>query len=231
MQDGGKKDASYIASLFAAEVIKFDPQSSFTDVFFFDGASNVQKAGQILMAKFPRTFCFHGGEHVVSLFFSSIAKIRPIKLLILKTCRLYNVLGSGANHAIHAQFIAQSALANKGKQIDLLHGAGTRFASWFYAMMRLLCLKEPLKSTIHQQKFRDICLNASARAAVKDIGDEKLWKCMYILLCSAYPAFRALCYCDSSKPSMDKIFFLPHRTTKQLKCQKRAWMMRVSLEV
>jgi hypothetical protein len=69
MQDGGKKDASYIASLIAAEVIKMDLQSSFTDVFFFDGASKVQKAGQILMAKFLRTFCFHGGEHVVSLFF------------------------------------------------------------------------------------------------------------------------------------------------------------------
>ncbi len=56
MQDGGKKDASYIASLFSNEVIRFDPQSSFTDVFFFDRASNVQKAGQILMAKFPHTF-------------------------------------------------------------------------------------------------------------------------------------------------------------------------------
>jgi hypothetical protein len=38
-------------------------------VFYFDGASNVQKVGQILMAKFLLTFCFHGGEHVVSLSF------------------------------------------------------------------------------------------------------------------------------------------------------------------
>ena len=53
MQDGGKKDASYIARMFEEEVNKFDPTRSFTDVFFFDGASNVQKAGQILMAKFP----------------------------------------------------------------------------------------------------------------------------------------------------------------------------------
>ena len=191
----------------------------------------MQKAGQILMAKFSCTFCFHGGEHVKPLFFSSIAKIRPIKLLILKTCRLYNVFGSGANHAIHAQFIAQSALANKGKQVGLLRGAGTRFASWFYAMMHLLHLKEPLKSTIHQQKFHDICLNASARAAVKDIGDEKLWKCMYILLCSVYPALRALCYCDSSKLSWIRFSFYHTGQRKQLKCQKRAWMMRVSLEV
>jgi len=110
MQDGGKKDASYIARLFEEEVIKFDPKRSCTDVFFFDGASNVQKAGQVLMAKFPRTFCFHGGEHVVSLFISSHAKIAPIKVLILKTCRFYNVFGSGANHSTHAQFMAQSAM-------------------------------------------------------------------------------------------------------------------------
>ena len=220
MQDGGKKDASYIARLFEEEVNKFDPKRSCTDVFFFDGASNVQKAGQVLMAKFPRTFCFHGGEHVVSLFFSSIAKIAPIKVLILKTCRFYNVFGSGANHAIHAQFMAQSAMANKGKKVGLLRGAGTRFATWFYAMMRLLRLKEALKFTIHQQKFRDLTLNASARAVVKDIGDDKMWKSMYILLRSIFPALRALRYCDTSKPSMDKIFFLCHRTTKAIEQSK-----------
>jgi hypothetical protein len=220
MQDGGKKDASYIARLFEEEVYKFDPTGTFTDVFFFDGASNVQKAGQILMAKFPRTFCFHGGEHVVSLFFSSIAKIGPIKVLILKTCRFYNVFGSGANHAIHAQFMAQSAMANKGKTVGLLRGAGTRFASWFYAMLRLLRLKEPLMYTIHQQKFRDLTLNPSARAAVKDIGDEKMWKSMYTLLRAIFPALRALRYCDASKPSMDKIFFLSHRTTQAIEQSK-----------
>ena len=53
---------------------------TFTDLFFFDGASNVQKAGQVLMAMFPRTFCFHGGEHVVSLFFTDIARIEPVKV-------------------------------------------------------------------------------------------------------------------------------------------------------
>ena len=80
MEEGGKKDAVYVASLFEEKVAEFDPTNQFTDVFFFDGASNVQKAGDILMAKFPCSFCFHGGEHVVSLFFSSIAKIKPIKV-------------------------------------------------------------------------------------------------------------------------------------------------------
>ena len=59
-------------------MVEYDPTNMLTDVFFFDGASNVQKAGDVLMAKFPHTFCFHGGEQVVSLFFASLGKIEPI---------------------------------------------------------------------------------------------------------------------------------------------------------
>ena len=80
MQDGGKKDAAYIASLFEAKVKEYDPSNTNTDVFFFDGASNVQKAGEVLMAQFPHASCFHGGEHVVSLFFSSIGKVPQIRV-------------------------------------------------------------------------------------------------------------------------------------------------------
>ena len=81
MEAGGKKDATFIAELFDLKVLEYDPQLLCADVFYFDGASNVQKAGEILMAKFPRSFCFHGGEHVVSVFFSSIAKIKPVKVV------------------------------------------------------------------------------------------------------------------------------------------------------
>jgi hypothetical protein len=92
----------------------------------------------------------------VLLFFSSIAKIKPVKVhhagipcicclsmfniiltlcicpvLILKMCRMYNVFGSGASHAIYAQFMAQSALANRGQKVCLIRGAGTRMAYGF----------------------------------------------------------------------------------------------------
>jgi hypothetical protein len=61
-------------------ILEYDSQLLCTDVFYFDGASNVQKAGEILMAKFLCSFCFHGGEHVVSLFFLSSAKRKPVKV-------------------------------------------------------------------------------------------------------------------------------------------------------
>ena len=80
MAAGGKKDATYIAEIFEDKVEEYDPNHTLTDLFFFDGASNVQKAGEVLMAKYPRTFCCHGGEHVVALFFTSLSKIKPIKV-------------------------------------------------------------------------------------------------------------------------------------------------------
>jgi len=126
------------------------------------------------------------------------------------------VFGSGANHAIYAQFMAQSSLSNRGKKVGLLRGAGTRMAMWFYAMIRLLRLENPLKATVHQEKFRSLPLNESARMAVLDIQEAKFWKCLYILLRSVFPALKLLRYCDANKPSMDKIFFLSHRTTQAI---------------
>jgi hypothetical protein len=58
MAEGGKKDASYIADLFEEKVMEYDPTKICTDVFYFDGASNVQKAGEVLMARFPAHFVF-----------------------------------------------------------------------------------------------------------------------------------------------------------------------------
>jgi hypothetical protein len=76
MQEGGKKDALYVAGFFEDKVKEYDTNNTLTNVFFFDGALNVQKAGEILAAKFYHLFCFHfhGGEHVVLIFFSSISK-------------------------------------------------------------------------------------------------------------------------------------------------------------
>jgi hypothetical protein len=68
-------------------VCSFDPTKEMTDVFYFDGASNVQKAGQVLEVIFPRTYCFHGGKHVVSLFFDDLAKLAPIKVSTNWKCK------------------------------------------------------------------------------------------------------------------------------------------------
>ncbi len=56
MSKGGTKDAQGIEQIFKDKVAEFDPTSTCTDEFFFDGASNVQKAGEILCATILRHF-------------------------------------------------------------------------------------------------------------------------------------------------------------------------------
>jgi hypothetical protein len=114
--------------------------------------------------------------------------------------------------------MAQSAMVNKGCLVNLLRGAGTQMALRFYAMVCLLRFRQPLAATLHQQRFVDLTLIDSVRGAVHDIKDDKFWKCVYLLVCAVFPALRLLCYCNKIKPpAMDKIFFLSHRTTLNLK--------------
>ena len=125
---------------------------------------------------------------------------------------MYNVFGSGATHAAHAQFIAQSATFNKGRRVGLLRGASTRFATWFYAMMRLLRQKDVLRSTIHTQKFLDLPKNETMRQAVIDITSDIFFKALFVLLRAVFPALRALRFTDSNIPMMDKIYYFTLRT-------------------
>ncbi len=62
MSESGKKDATYISEIFQERVNEFDTNGQNTNIFFFDGAANVQKAGQILCQTFPQPYCFHGQE-------------------------------------------------------------------------------------------------------------------------------------------------------------------------
>ena len=80
MAAGEKKDASYIASIVEKHAEHLDPSKQVLDLIFFDGASNVQKAGQIIEAKYPRATCLHGIEHKVSLFFSDLASVTVVKV-------------------------------------------------------------------------------------------------------------------------------------------------------
>ena len=57
-----------------------DTMKTVFDVFAVDGASNMQKAGRIIQAAYPRATVIHGVEHVLSLVFEDIAKIPAVKV-------------------------------------------------------------------------------------------------------------------------------------------------------
>ena len=84
---GGKKDAEYIARQFLPHMEAMDAMKDRIDLFIVDGASNVQKAGQVVEVVFPRASVLHGAEHCLSLFFTDVAKIPSIKVSrYLLTC-------------------------------------------------------------------------------------------------------------------------------------------------
>ena len=148
--DGGKKDASFIASLFDPWVVKLDPLSTRVDSVFFDGASNVQKAGRILEAKYPRIHVQTCAAHAVSLFFSDLFKdMWQFRLLLVNYRQLYRIFGSWSMHSPFALFMHQSKQFNHGRRLGLIRAAGTQMAGHAYAQLRMLRLKAPLLATIN----------------------------------------------------------------------------------
>ncbi len=90
----------------------------------------------------------------------------------------------------------------------LLHGAGTRFATCFYTVHRALPMKPAQKATNNNPSFASLSKNDHVAAAVYDIKDEVFWKAIHCHLYDVFPALKALRYCDSNIPAMDKILVL-----------------------
>jgi len=113
MEVGGKKDARYFASLFRVHIDEFESEYPNTvDYCTFDGAANVQKAGEVLQAHYPRIVCTHGAEHVISLFFQDCFHT-PVLQTLSKICKkAYAVFGSGSMHGPYAIFQKISKMHN-----------------------------------------------------------------------------------------------------------------------
>ena len=76
------KDAAFIANLFTPHIIEMEKNApKCTDLVIFDGASNVQKAGGLIEAKFPHMLVMHGADHVISHFYQDIFKLRQFEML------------------------------------------------------------------------------------------------------------------------------------------------------
>ena len=131
-----------------------------------------------------------------------------MQVLILKICRLYNVFGCVSSHGIYAIFIAQTTKASGGRAIGLLRGAGTRFATWFYAIHCALRLEGAILATVHDPHFAKLDIvntNNRVMLAVHDVKSKSFWRAVYILLRCVFSALRLLRYSDSNIPARDKL--------------------------
>jgi hypothetical protein len=154
LQANGRKDAAYISELFVPHIVEMEKTSpKCTDLVIFDGASNVQKAGQLLEAKFPNISVMHGAEHVISLFYNDVFRLKEFDMLKNINRLIYRYFGSGSMHSPYAIFSKHSQDHNSGKCIGLIRAADTRMGGHVISIMRTLRLKDPLISTISSAAF------------------------------------------------------------------------------
>ena len=103
MSEGGKKDARYIAEIFDEMVERIDPgkKLGLVDAFVMDGASNVQKAAEILAISHPGSIVLHGGEHIIALAFSDFSKMGPIKVCVSCVIPFYSAYINTTIYAVY----------------------------------------------------------------------------------------------------------------------------------
>ncbi len=92
-----------------------------------------------------------------------------------------------------------------------MRGAGTRFATCFFAIHRFLRQKQALYATVHSSAFQTLAHNARVALAVKNIENSQFWRALYRLMSAVFPALCAMRYCDANVPVMDKIYYLVKR--------------------
>ena len=108
LADGGTKNATFICNILLDHFKIIDPHKSIIDVIMFDGASNVQLAGELFKICYPKITVICGVEHTVSLFFNDVFKILVVHQMISAHKAIYNLFGSEIYHKPHSIFKSKS---------------------------------------------------------------------------------------------------------------------------
>ena len=113
----------------------------------FDGASNVQLAGELLKIHYPNITVMRGVEHTVNLFFNDVSKILVFNQIITAHKEIYNLFGSRIYHKPHSVFKSKSYEFHN-RNIGLFSGNDTRMGGYFIGMHRDLCMRKALLATV-----------------------------------------------------------------------------------
>ena len=218
---GGKKDAKYIADIVKPLITQMESEldihnkrsPGIVDLVFFDGASNVQNAGQILQAFNPRITVGHGAEHVVSLFFSDVYnKVPQFKQLSEFCKKARNIFGS-VRHIPKAIFEQHSREHNHGVYLGFIKPSECRMAGEHIALLRLLRLRNALGSTILSKEWKDLRIfNADCALLM----NQDFWKLLFVMGRALYAPMRLLRLADQKTPAMDKLYFYVLQTDRML---------------
>ena len=120
-------------------------------------------------------------------------------------------------HSFCAIFMMLFVRTNKGRRIGLLCGSSTCMASYFYAMLCLLRLKDVLISLVHSSEVKDLKLNKQVKSAITDLKNPNLFCACYAVCSVTYPNLKLPRYCNKLTPNMGIIPHLTLQTTAALK--------------
>ena len=160
LADGGKKNGIFICNIFLEHIERIDPHKSIKDDVMFDGASNVQLAGELLKIHYPKITIIRGVEHTVSLFFNDVFKIPVVNQMVTAHKAMYNLFGSGIYHKPHSIFKSKSYEFHNSN-IGLFNGNDTRMTGYFIGMHRYLCTRKALLATFSSAEFNTMALNSN----------------------------------------------------------------------
>jgi Protein of unknown function (DUF 659) len=215
MEEGGKKDSKYIYDLMMKHILNVDPKKTIVDMVIFDGASNMQKAGKMIEHACPKITCVHGGEHLVSLFFSDVAKTSIGKMLI-KLCRKFYKWFGGRHHSCYALF-QQASSDHNGRAIGLIRPADTRMGGYWIAWTRIYRLKDVFASVFANKKFKELKKDQRPPLEIVQLfKSDDFWTNIYAFLRAMHGPLRILRYCDMKTPIMDKLYYLGSQATTDL---------------
>ena len=156
----------------------------------FDGASNVQLAGELLKIRYPKITVMRGVEHTVYLFFNGVSKIPVVNQMISAHKAIYNLFGSGIYHKPYSIFKSKSYEFHN-RNIGLFSGNDTRISGYFIGMHRGLRMEKELLATVSSAEFNTMTLKSKLSKVVSYIQDKKAWERIYVLL-HFFPCLRTL---------------------------------------
>lgn len=130
--------------------------------------------------------------------------------LFAKKCR--NIWGS-VRHKPSAMFKKYSREHNKGIPLGFIQPSECRMAGEHIALLRLLRLRNALKSTVMSREFKDLRVFQDASAIIMD---DEFWKFVFVMCRALYAPMRILRLADLKTPAMDKLYFYVLQTDRML---------------
>ena len=124
----------------------------------FDGASNIQLAGEPLKINFPKVSVMCGVENIVYLFFNDVSKNPVVNQMITDHKAIYNLCGSIIYHKPNSIFKSKSYEFHN-MNVSLFSGNDTRMADYFIVMHRDTRTRKALLATFSSAEFNTMSLN------------------------------------------------------------------------